>query len=390
MEQSQSKAERGQEMVRLTHLVINKRHREGELTIGQIRELVRVLQQREVPSDALTIKTRVKLLRLLILAGILGGAGVGGYALGRMTSETPSETVSTTTTVHNPNPAKITVNPIVASEPPNIIIMKSPVDPENMGFGPEDIQRLAHYGVNHQRYSEHPPAILNRTLPHRHEDDEFLLRDILDHRKETSELQALRALLFPKGEKTPSFIDIGPGIANQGAPATTGREIAELFPEMPVVLLDLESEVERFQALIPQPQKDKLLGKRNIHIVKGDGLRPLKEQLEDPDKNLFNKTAPLPKIKKGQTIIIRAANSIDIYCPWSAVKPALARMAEDFMDNPVLLLFNREIIFKAEGSTVWTIVGRTSNRGFDHDTNKLERKGHPPYVLFAEKLSVKK
>lgn len=388
MEQLQSKAERGQEMVRLTHLLIDKRHRAGELTIRQIRELVRVLQQREVPEGVPTAKTRVKLLKLLILAGILGG-GIGGYALGRMTSGTPSETTKSetaNTTTVQPN-TEIIVSPVVSEPPEIIIIEKTPVDPENMGFGPEDLQRLGRYGINHGIYSQHAPAILNRTLQHRHEDSEILLKDLLSHKKETPDLQALRALLFPAGEKTPFFIDIGPGIANQEAPAVTGREIAELFPKMPVVLLDLESEVERFLTIVQQAQKDKLLGERNIHIVKGDGLKPLKDQLEDPNRNIFQETAPLPKIKKGQVIIIRAANSIDIYCPWSAVKPALARMAEDFMDNPVLLLFNREIIFKAEGSTAWVIVGRTSNRGFDHDTNKLERKGHPPYVLFVERLT---
>lgn len=88
-------------------------------------------------------------------------------------------------------------------------------------------------------------------------------------------------------------------------------------------------------------------------------------------------------------MIIRAANSIDIYCKWKDVKPALARIAVEFVDQPILFLFNKEILLKNAGDTNWHIVGKISDMGFNHKDDKLSRNGQPPYKLDTSELATK-
>ena len=106
--------------------------------------------------------------------------------------------------------------------------------------------------------------------------------------------------------------------------------------------------------------------------ISGDGLKPLRDQLKD---------VPL----EDYPIVIRAANSIDIYCKWGPVRNALIKMAEDFKQNPTLLLFNREILFKPAGSTKWRIIGQVSTRGFQHRNTSKRIKG-PPYELMQDRI----
>ncbi len=262
----------------------------------------------------------------------------------------------------------------------------------------DEQRRMKEYSKKyHEAEKRHDHNILNRTFEHRLQDHEIFLSDIFNNRGD-AKMAALRSQVFPSGRKDAVFIDIGPGIANKdlkvksgkGKPAITLQEIAEEFPGMQCIALDLPGEVDIFTGKTPKSKagyeidaeaRGELLAKRNMHIVSGDGLKSLKAQWEDRATNPYQERQR-PPIGKGTTVFIRSANAIDIYCEWEKeVKPALEQTARDFKDQPVVYLFNREIMLKPAGSLEWKIVGQVSNMGFRHSGRELSRNGQPPYKL---------
>lgn len=262
------------------------------------------------------------------------------------------------------------------------------------------------YAARYHDYEKrHNHNTFNRTYAHRLEDHEIVLREIFNTSNHSVRaLTALRALLFPHdGVSTAMFIDIGPGIANKdlrtekghGKPAITLQDLADIFPFIPVVALDLPSEVKIFTGETPasiagytieEDARQSLLFRSNVHIVSGDGLKSLKAQWEDTSTNPYPERAR-PAITPDTTIFVRAANSIDIYCDWDTeVRPALEQLARDFVNQPVCYFFNREIIVKPAGSMQWTIVGRVSNMGFNHANRAHDRHGEPYCMLSEPKL----
>tara|TARA_Y100001933_G_C18492529_1_gene353090 strand:- start:132 stop:392 length:261 start_codon:yes stop_codon:yes gene_type:complete len=75
------------------------------------------------------------------------------------------------------------------------------------------------------------------------------------------------------------------------------------------------------------------------------------------------------------------ANSIDIYLKWYEMEDVLQQLAEELKDSPLLLFFNRSILLKKAGSTIYEVVGYVSIRGFHHNLELLDRGGEPPYTL---------
>ncbi len=265
-------------------------------------------------------------------------------------------------------------------------------------FTKEEQKRMREYSKKyHEAEKRHDHNILNRTFEHRLEDHEILLSDMFNNRGD-AKMAALRSQVFPTGRRDSVFIDIGPGIANKdlkvksgkGKPAITLQEIAEGFPSMQCVALDLPDEVDIFTGKTPKSKagyeidaeaRDGLLAKRNMHVVSGDGLKSLKAQWENRATNPYPERQR-PPISKDATVFIRSANAIDIYCEWEKeVKPALEQTARDFKDQPVVYFFNREIMLKPAGSIEWKIVGQVSNMGFRHSGRELSRNGQPPYKL---------
>jgi len=285
----------------------------------------------------------------------------------------------------------------------------------SLGFTSTEEQRLARYTNYADFYQKQEISAHNRTLKNRFEDHALLLDAIINN-PNTPELKRVRSILFPTKNHKPFFIDIGPGLADidntdfykkggQGVPAVTTAEIAQKFPNMPVMALDLpravdiflgrKKSLDRYQKpyTVNDDVRNRLLQHNNVHIVAGDGLLSLRDQLESPKTNpIPNKERP--KISSNTTLIIRAANSIDIYCKWyekngssPSVREALARMGSDFKDNPVMLLFSKEIMVKPAGSTQWTIIGTTSEMGFSHVYRKeLSREGKPPFTINKDSL----
>jgi len=292
-------------------------------------------------------------------------------------------------------------------------------DDNHFSSGEEKI--LSGYSSKFEMHSDQ--NVRNRTWEHRLVDHELFIESLLS--PETSELQvstafnrsgvnfatqrpalrALKAKFVPKGGKV-VFFDIGPGIANVdasigrslGKPAITSQEIADRFSNIDVMALDMPSEVDVFMGktrvvsaagrfAVPTIERDIALSKPNLHIVSGDGLESLKAQFEDSSTNPV-KTKSRPLIGSNTPIVIRAANSIDIYANWNSpnghspsLRDAIVNMAKDFKTNPVILLYNKEIIFKEAGSEKWKIVGSVSKKGFSHDYRHVSRGGEAPFRL---------
>jgi hypothetical protein len=251
--------------------------------------------------------------------------------------------------------------------------------------------------------------VFNRTFPHRFEDHHVLLKGLIEKPK-TFQLKTVAKILFPSKQYKPLFIDIGPGIANvdleeldgKGIPAVTSIEMAEDFPHIPIIVMDLPSQVSIFMGtkegrtrsgkkFIVSPKKRALLLKHpNIHIMSGNGLLSLKTQYENLKTNPI-KTRKRPPISNTTSLIIRAVNSIDIYCMYHkknghfpSLRSTFLRIAKDFKKIPVMFLFNRIIIIKKANSTKWRIIGTISKMGFDHNERGLYRRGEPPFRFFTD------
>lgn len=275
-------------------------------------------------------------------------------------------------------------------EAQRLAALEREVHRSDLGFTPEEEKRLAGYKG---WFLHGDPNIRNRTFESRLEDHEILLSDILNTKGPI--LSDYQESLLPHTDSRFFFIDIGPGIANKdinikggrGKPAITSQEMATKFPDMPVVVLDLPEEVDRFTGttfdrnyVVDTDKRDEMLSHNNIHILSGNGLHSLLNQWNDPDTNPYP-DRERPAIRQHDTIIVRTANAVDIYCEWEDVKPALARMAQDFKDHPVLLLFNKEIIIKEKGQTEWRVAGHVSDMGFNHYYRILARHGEDAYTL---------
>ncbi len=273
---------------------------------------------------------------------------------------------------------------------------------DDLGFSTDDVRHIRKFYAF--RILHRDDNVFNRTFPGRFKDHQDLIESITRH-PNTPELKTLAAILNPGGKAKAVFFDIGPGIANidlkemggRGIPAITSLEMARQFPQMPVILLDLPLQVDIFMGktqgvtatkqkyTISKEKRNLLLGQPNIHILSGNGLMSLKDQLEDPKKN------PLPDRRRPEidaqtTVYIRAVNSIDIYCMfhrrngrYPSLRFVFAKMALDFKKNPVLFMFNKILLLKRPGSKTWLIIGEVSDMGFDHNERELTRKGAPPF-----------
>ncbi len=230
-----------------------------------------------------------------------------------------------------------------------------------------------------------------RTYQDRLEDTNEFLRDLLSSDFFGSPaLGYLKESLFPPGKSYAKgenvvFIDIGPALNNLEAPGITSQSVAYHFPKMSVILWELPTEVELFQKKVPNDKKEALYSFDNIRILAADGVGNFLESYLDANRWFF-RNRNIPKLEN-KTIILRAANSIDIYETYAKIQPHLKDVGSALKTNPVLYFFNRSILFKPAGKTKFTLIGYQSVRGFHHNFQSLDRNGEPPYTLAKYTLS---
>ena len=245
----------------------------------------------------------------------------------------------------------------------------------------EERQIASYTGAFDMRY--HAQQVRSRTYPGRQDDTNILLRDLLYGRKKDAAMERLRELLHTSGSDSEGsgflFIDVGPGLANVQYPAVTTKSIAQDFRRMDVVALDLPEQVRLFYSQVSAYRRDELLSHSNIRILSADGRESLAKVFSDPERWPVKNRGSVPL--RGRTVVIRMANSIDIYLPWSVMQDVLRQLALDLKDSPVLLCFNRSILVKPAGSLKFQIAGYVSIRGFHHNLELLDRGGEPPYTL---------
>lgn len=296
------------------------------------------------------------------------------------------------------------------SVPIAVVTAPEALEPPKLNFTPEEERRLKSYHEYNAKYFS--DNNFNRTYPNRLQDHEFFIQSVMYPESPNQEvrkvyknydealptIQSLHDELFPSPEYQPFFIDIGPGIANKdtmvmggkGKPAITSQEMADRFPDMPVVALDLPDQVEIFMGrtqgidnkkrkyTIDKKDREEMLRRKNIHVLSGDGLKSLRTQWQDQSTNPLPERQR-PQISSNHVLFIRAANSTDIYCSWEDNKKAIERMGKDFPGNAIVFFFNKEIIYKKRNSSEWNIIGQVSDWGFNHKGRTLSRKGKPPF-----------
>lgn len=225
-----------------------------------------------------------------------------------------------------------------------------------------------------------------RTYSDRLEDHDIFLSELLGQAPSRSpEMQALRELFgfaSRKGLKLGKdsiFIDIGPALGNANQPAVTSLSLADRFPEMQMVLLELPEEVDFFFKKTEAKAREEVLARQNVRILAADGVERLKNHFISK-KGWALSDRSIPKLSN-KFIIIRAANSIDIYEPFSKIEPYLTGLAKDYAKENILLFWNRTIFAKPAGVERFRLIGSQSIRGFYHNSQSLDRQGEPPFVL---------
>lgn len=235
------------------------------------------------------------------------------------------------------------------------------------------------------RIERHHQGIVSRTYAGRLDDTNVLLFDLLNDRQRSSPgLNRLRDMLVGGSASLDGrglvFVDIGPAIANLSHPAITTQSIARDFPAMRVIAFDLPAQMDFFFRHVSRANQERVRAFPNLHLVAGDGFLPLFAQLQsDQAWRLTDREPARPR--PGQPIVLRAANSIDIYGRWDQIAPVLRSIVADYKDSPLLFFFNQSLLMKPRGETRFRVVGFLSVRGFHHNVNSLDRGGDPPYTL---------
>lgn len=218
-------------------------------------------------------------------------------------------------------------------------------------------------------------GILDRTMPGRLADHNILLRDAGRNRP------LARRLGLGGGRHL--FFDIGPAVANDDTPAQSAFEIARGFPDTQVVCVDTPRAVERFRRNANRPPQKRLLTHPNLTIIAGDGRDSLRALVARGDSVNGRR---IGTVDDDTTVIIRAANSLDIYCNRAQNEDFVRQKAEEFKNNATFLLFNRAILKKKPGTMDWRLIGRISSRGFNHKTRAIAPYGpqyEAAYELYA-------
>ncbi|MDF3821118.1 tetratricopeptide repeat protein [Leptospira sp. 96542] len=234
-------------------------------------------------------------------------------------------------------------------------------------------------------FSGQEEEIRARTYEDRLEDTNLFLDDLLNQKTFVSkQITKLREILFYKIENYNRgnqvvFFDIGPALNHPDYPGVTSLAVANHFPDMEVVLWELPSEVELFLKKVSVDKKEKLYSFKNIRIFSADGVGDFGKDYNDPHSWILT-NRPIPKLNN-KTIIIRSANSIDIYEPYTKVLPHFQLVSKVLKDNPVIYFFNRSILLKKAGDVKFTLIGNQSVRGFHHNYQSLDRNGEPPYSI---------
>lgn len=230
-----------------------------------------------------------------------------------------------------------------------------------------------------------------RTYENRLEDTNLFLDDLLNPKAYLSKsMMILRKSLFgdlklyERGNQV-VFLDIGPGLNHPESPGVTSQAVAKHFPKMEVVLWELPGEVDLFLKKVKTELKEKLYGFSNIRILSADGVGDFNSEYNDPNHWIL-RNRPIPSLKH-KTIVIRAANSIDIYEPYTKIQPHFQNIGKELKDNPVLYFFNRSILLKPKGKEKFILIGNQSIRGFHHNFQSLDRNGEPPYSILSYAIS---
>lgn len=230
-----------------------------------------------------------------------------------------------------------------------------------------------------------------RTYENRLEDTNLFLDDLLNPSAYLSKpMLILRKSLFgdlklhERGNQI-VFLDIGPALNHPEYPGVTSQAVAKHFPKMEVVLWELPGEVDLFLKKVKTELKEKLYGFSNIRILSADGVGDFQTEYKDPNHWIL-RNRPIPNLKH-KTIVIRAANSIDIYEPYTKIQPHFQNLGKELKDNPVLYFFNRSILLKPKGKEKFILIGNQSIRGFHHNFQSLDRNGEPPYSILPFSIS---
>ncbi|MGV3667174.1 MAG: tetratricopeptide repeat protein [Leptospira bouyouniensis] len=230
-----------------------------------------------------------------------------------------------------------------------------------------------------------------RTYENRLEDTNLILDDLLNPNAYLSKsMHILRKSLFgdlkvyDRGNQV-VFLDIGPALNHPEYPGVTSQAVAKHFPKMEVVLWELPGEVDLFLKKVKPELKEKLYGFSNIRILSADGVGDFQTEYNDPNHWIL-RNRPIPNLKN-KTIVIRAANSIDIYEPFTKILPHFVNLGKELKENPVLYFFNRSILLKPKGKEKFILIGNQSIRGFHHNFQSLDRNGEPPYSILPFSIS---
>ena len=154
-------------------------------------------------------------------------------------------------------------------------------------------------------------------------------------------------------------------------PELAGVSLTELpknvFAKAKVIGTDIPESYERFK----MHQKEKQYPFDSYRV-------PL--NFNTPVKDIIDK-----KAKNSKTVVLRAANSIDLLMNPEEAQKHFEHILKETFGKEVYYIFNKHVLYKDSKSNSFKIIGQINNAGFDHinhswETN-LDRK---PYELFEK------
>lgn len=265
-----------------------------------------------------------------------------------------------------------------------------PIITESLKFGesflPSFEEKIIRSYTGKYRIEGQSQDIRSRTYLDRLEDHDIFMQNLLTQTGSNQiNMHKLKEILdissgFESGQNV-LFVDIGPALGNLSQPAVTSMSLVNKFPEMQMLLIELPTDVEFFLKQTEPAARAKVIENKQIHIIQGDGTTPLKSWFQGKSESSWVLKDRIKPSTLGKLIIIRAANSIDIYEPSSKVLPFIESLVSDFDQNNVIVLFNKSIFAKPKNWNRLQLFGSFASRGYYHNSQSLDRQGEPAYQL---------
>jgi hypothetical protein len=258
------------------------------------------------------------------------------------------------------------------------------------------------YGIDYHSESD---DLQHRYFPGRYLDHNIFL-DVMfnqesQHLSQFASLSNLEGLATMLGLDSTSiersvFIDVNPALGADSryydTPGAPLAEVAEFFPGLTCVGLADYSSVQAFLGRsrlrrtqggtykVSEGERARIRSLSNTTIISGE-IDSMSDNLLTSQDILRQHTLDRETLSSRDLMIIRVANSLDIYNNADNINNLFQNLSRVYRNKALVIFFNRSVLIKPKGKSEWREIASLSPRGFDHLTRRLDRHGEMPFTL---------